>query len=460
MPTSPHVALLLAVLVCACSVQASSEDASPDDPKPAHSSAVSERQAPKVRTAQVERRTMRRVLETTAAAESLSEIDVVAEAGGRVIEVAVQEGARVATGDLLSQLDDRDQRTAVADAAVAVAESNAALERSAIAEQEAAARVRSAELNLEQAERDHARNVKLVEGDKTSALSTQALEAGRLARDSAFEALAQAKLAEAKSAVDTRSIASALERAKLTAQRAERDLERTAILAPIDGVVAMRSIEPGRNVSLGQVVFNLVDPDRLRVIFYRPQRELQLFSGDAVSTLTATTEAAPGAVFQGRIERVSPVIDRTSGAFRVTARLAPESTPDEDGRTARLLPGMLLRLAVVTGVHEDTLVVPKRAVRREGSSVFVLAVEAKGETQTVRRVGVTEGYSDDEYVEIKALGGAELAEGTVVITVGGRDLEDGDLVQDEGSEQAATPDAEPDAEPAVGDSDAPNADQE
>jgi hypothetical protein len=56
-----------------------------------------------------------------------------------------------------------------------------------------------------------------------------------------------------------------------------------------------------------------------------------------------------------------------------------------------------------------------------------------------RRIQVEEGYSDDDLVELLPAGEADaalLVEGASVITVGGRDLEDGEPVLDEGAEQA------------------------
>lgn len=427
--------LLLVVAACGTKVSADGGEAGPasggSDP-----SAVQARELPKVRTTKVRREDMRRVLETTSPVESVSEIDLVAEASGRVLKVLAQEGRRVTAGDLLVQLDDRDQAIALADATAMVAEAEAALERSKLAEEETAARTRSARLALDQAERDYQRNEELAAGEATNPLSKQAVETSRLARDNADEALKQSLLAEVKAKVDTRSADSALDRARLAADRSARDLERTKLSAPITGVIAKRSVEPGSNLSMGEVAFQLTDLDNLRVVFFRPQRELDLFTGGEELPLTATSEARPGFEFQGRIERTSPTIDRASGAFRVTAHLEPVSQPNQDGKVARLLPGMLLRLFVVTGIHENTLVVPKRALRREGANVYLLAV-TEGRA---RRVGVVEGYASDDDVEVTPLGGV-LEAGDDVVLVGGRDLEDGDDLIDEADTKPASPDA-------------------
>lgn len=435
MPRPPHRALALLALLAplaltpACSPEAGASgpngsegsNGEPEDP-----TAASARELPKVRTATVRRDDVQRVLETTAPVESVSEIAVVAEASGRVLEVLVQEGDAVAKGQVLARLDARDQEIAVADARVSLAEARSAVEAADVAEREAAARTRSAQLAFAQAQRDLDRNLELTKGDEVSPLSVQAIETSRLARDNAEEDLKQTELAEEKAAIETTRLKSAARRAELVLERNERDLERTTLLAPIDGVVASRTVEPGRNLTLGEVAFELTDLENLRVRFFRPQRELALFTGNADLGLTATTEARPGATFTGAIQRTSPVIDRASGSFRVTAHLDPASAPDGEGHSARLLPGMLLRLFVVTGVHTDTLVVPKRAVRREGAEAFVLAV-AEG---VVRRVPVTEGYTTDTDVEVLLNDPARgLAAGDEVIVVGSRELQDGDAVR-------------------------------
>lgn len=433
--------VLAACLAPGCSPGDASDEAAAQAPNP---TAVQDREIPKVRTEPVRRMDVERVLETTAPVESVSEIDVVAEALGRVIEVLAQEGEGITKGAVLARLEDRDQRIAVAEAEVALAEAESALESSAIAEREAAARTRSAKLAFDQAQRDLDRNLELAKSEKVNPLSVQAVETSRLARDNADETLKQTALAEEKAAVDTKSLESAKLRAELVLERAQRDLERTVITAPIDGVVARRSIEPGRNLTVGQVAFQLADLENLRVIFSRPQRELDLFTANEALRVTATSEARPGFRFAGEIKRTSPIIDRASGSFRVTANLEPASQPNAAGRRARLLPGMLLRLYVVTGVHTDTLVVPKRAVRREGASVFVLAVR----DGKVHRIPVREEFTTDEDVEVIPTDPAlPLAEDDIVIVVGSRELEDGDRVAVEGLTPAAEPEpAAPDAE--------------
>ena len=87
---------------------------------------------------------------------------------------------------------------------------------------------------------------------------------------------------------------------------------------------------------------------------------------------------------------------------------------------------MLVRLDIVTDRHSDALVVPKRALQREGDTNFIYVADEG----TAHRIEVREGFSDDESVEIFAVE-EPIEPGMPVIAVGNRDLEEGDAVDAE-----------------------------
>ena len=89
-----------------------------------------------------------------------------------------------------------------------------------------------------------------------------------------------------------------------------------------------------------------------------------------------------------------------------------------------VLPGMLLRVRIVTERHPDALVVPKRALLREGDSYFVFVAEG----DRARKIQVEEGFSDDDDVEVLPIGDAPLVPGADIVVVDG-DLEDGDGIE-------------------------------
>jgi RND family efflux transporter MFP subunit len=405
------------------------------------------RERPRVRLTDLEQREMTDVLETTSKVESELEIEIFPRVSGTVLDVLAEEGDRVAAGQALCVLDDRDELLAVRDAEVGLDEARNAAEQATLAVEEALARVESAELASNQAQRDYDRNLRLAEDEGiANPLSEQALETSRLARDNAASELRQAGIAHRQSELANAAAKTAVARAEVALERARVVHSYMRVTAPFAGIVAQRSVRVGDTVSAAAAAFVLTDTENLRSVFYRPQEELVLFEGrrDDRGPLefTATTEAYPGRTFLGEVVRISPTIDADSGQFRVTAKFR---TRDESGQ-ARLVPGMLVRMRIVTDRHPEALVVPKRALRREGNEHFVLVVA----DDVARRVAVEPGFDDDDTIEVIPAEEGALAVGDAVVLVGSRDIEDGDLVE-------VTDDADEsvDEAPAADDTDAP-----
>jgi membrane fusion protein (multidrug efflux system) len=390
------------------------------------------REATRVRTIHLAQREMVRTLSTATTVESQAEIEVFPRSAGVVVELLVEEGDAVEAAQVLARLDDRTARAARTEAEVALREAREAKPRQALMKEETFERYQRAKLTYESAMRDYERNA------QAGLISAQDLDRLALTRDTAMRDQEAARLANEVSAQDEAAAETAIERAQLLVEKADLDLTFTEIRAPFTGLIARRDIRVGDSVSSAAPAFVLTDPEHLRAIFHRPQRELPLFrsavptwNGDATEgesqdhrgiEIRVTSEAIPGAEFVGRIRLVSPTIDVASGSFRITVDLLhPETGP-------RLLPGMLVRLEVVTDRHADALVVPKRALVREGESNYVFIVDAERRAQ---RIGVIEGYSDKDEVEVIPRREGELVVGTEVIVVGNRDLEDDELVQSE-----------------------------
>jgi membrane fusion protein (multidrug efflux system) len=406
---------------------------------------VRPRELPAVRVVPIEVREMARVLETTSKLESEREIQVMPRLSGIVAALSAEEGDVVEQGAVLATLDDVEQSLAVRDAEVALHEAENALDKLRLAQREGEARVRRVQTSFEQAVRDYERNLKLFEGERVaSALSQSALEASKLARDNADADRVDAELALERSRLELAAGETAVERARITLERARVTLTHTRISAPFPGVVAQRNLKVGDWTGPGTSAFVLTDVALLRCVFSRPQEELELFarvgaeSSEGRLVLSATADAYPGRTFAGWIERVSPTIEAQSGQFRVTGRL---ECVQDNGRV-RLLPGMLVRLRIVTDRHPNALVVPKRALEREGERRYVWLVRER----LARRVEVHEGYAEGEWIEVLPAPGNELAAGESVIVVGASELAEGDEVRVDGASEKSAEPAEPAAE--------------
>ncbi len=422
----------LALAACGTNVEGGEDQAPEGGPRKV--------EAPKVLASLVEVRPMTRYLETTTKIESEREISIHPEAAGIVVALMAEEGDAVDSGDVLCELEREDAELALRDAEVALKEARDALEQPRLDRAEAEVMLASAELSFEQAERDHERDQRLFEDTEVaSPVSKQKLEASRLAMGTAKSERDRAKIALEQTDLADAQAATAVARAEVALARATRALAQRTVRAPFAGTVATRSVRQGQNVGPADALFVLTDTANIRAVFYRAQEELELFrpgagpaDGNGASALTfeASTEALPGAAFRGRVQRISPTIDRDSGQFRVTGVF---DEPPERGAPT-LLPGMLVRLRIATDSHAEALVVHKRAVRREGEVAFVLRI---GGDQTVERIAVREGFEDEDLVEVVPLEPGALAAGDRIVAVGSRDLEDGDRVEVEAQPSAA-----------------------
>ena len=129
-------------------------------------------------------------------------------------------------------------------------------------------------------------------------------------------------------------------------------------------------------------------------------------------------------------------MDSETGSVRVTVDL--EQPGPQDAEKPRLMPGMMVRIGIVTERVPDALVVEKRALRREGDRRYLFVVrDGKAE-----RVDVVEGLLGEIDVQVTPVEGQELAPGEPVVTIGGRDLEPGQGVQIAG-EPTSDPEPQP-----------------
>lgn len=403
---------------------------------------------------------MVRALSTTVNAVSEKEISIFPRTSGVVVDVAVEEGDRVAAGDVLMRLDPRELQAALDEAKIALREAVDSKRALELAVTEAESVVERAELTYEQSKKELDRK----EAAGVGIISQNELENLRLTVRTNASNLSAQRVAKERADAALASQAIAIERANLQIATAELNLSFTEVKAPFDGVIASRSVRLGDLTSNSAAAFMLTDPDHVRAVVSRPQRELAFFraaelkarpasdagaSGADSLDIRIEPEALPGEVYTGTILFVSPTIDATSGQFRVT--LGVEQPAAEEDRPP-VLPGMLLRVQIVTERHPDALAVPKRALLREGDSYFIFVADG----QKARRVRVEEGFSTDEDVEVTPSAEGDLSPGDQVIVVGNRDLEDGDSIDPApwAARQTAAPSPEETGDPEASSSEA------
>lgn len=269
-----------------------------------------------VRAASVESSRVATSIAATGSAVAWQEIPVGAEAGGlAVTEITVDEGSRVAKGQVLARLADDRIRAEMLKQKAAIAE----LEASLAAARSDVARARSVTPGVI--------TVQTIEQRETLVKTTEA---------------------------------------RLDAARAQLlDIEarhrQTVIVAPAAGMIAARAVTIGQVVQTGTELFRLVQDFRIEVDARVPEQDLLA----AAAGQSATIVGPGGRSEQGVVRIVSPIVDPKTRLGTVRIALPPES---------HLKPGMFARVEIAVE-HKLALTVPFKALvwREAKAHVFKVA---------------------------------------------------------------------------------------
>jgi membrane fusion protein (multidrug efflux system) len=244
---------------------------------------------------------------------------VLPRVGGYVAGVRVEENQQVHRGDTLMVLDDRDLRAKLeaAQADLAAAEeqvtggSGQAVAQAAAAQAQAGAaraNIVAVQANATKAHRDVDRLRPLAERNIVSKQQYDAVVAAAAAADAQVQAARETANA-AGSQATAAGAGVRVTRSKIDAARAARDaaalqLSYSVVTAPMDGIIAKKSVEVGQLVQPGQPVMTVVPLNDVWVTANLKETQTRdLHPGDPVEV---EVDAYPGHTFQGRLESISP----------------------------------------------------------------------------------------------------------------------------------------------------------
>ncbi len=289
-------------------------------------------------TSAVERRDIESTVEATGTVEPLRVVEVKSQAGGEILSMPVELGDRVERGDLLIEIDPRDEQNQLEQASADLEQAEARLE------------VAKEQLNRAQVLRD------------SGVVTATELESARLeyanARSSYVKAQTSVELARE--------------------QRAD-----ATVSAPITGTIISRQVEQGQiitstnNVSGGTTLLEMADLAEVRVRTLVDESDIgRVRPGLPVGI---TVEAYPDTTFQGEVHRIEPqsVEEQNVTMFPVLIRI-----PNEEGN---LRPGMNADVEIVLGQRDDVLALPNSGIK--------MPSEAR---QLVNALGMDESLLDQE----------------------------------------------------------------
>lgn len=306
---------------------------------------------------------------------------------GKVDDVRVELGFRVAQGDVLFTLDDTDILAQVQQFEASVAA--------------AAARKKVADQNRENVSRQFERYKQLYE---QGAISADTYETYRFKLDQALSEEPESNLAQMQ--------------ASLSYQR--NQLANTVITSPVSGEVGAKNVEIGNMVSSTTQAVTVVNLERVKVQVPVGEQQIgRLKQGQAVKVLVPSVRREQ---FNAVIANISPAADPKTKSFLVEVKM--------DNPERVLKQGMFAEVHIATDRKEKVLTVPVDAVvPRAGENIVFTVVDGKAKENKVKV-----GISDGKVTEI--LEG--LAEGDQVIVLGQQGLVNGSLVLVQGAQGGQT----------------------
>jgi HlyD family secretion protein len=390
-----------------------------------------EKQQTKITAEKVQRRTIIEVVNASGKVYPEVEVKISPDISGEITELTVKEGDTVKKGQLLARIYadiysiQRDQ------ASIGVNQSKAQASNSK-------ATLDALDAQLEQAQRNFDMQKKLYEEKVISKSEYNTAEAAFKTAKANYNAGVQA----------IKSAGAGVQSAEASLNRANKDLGRTTIVAPMDGVVSLLNVKKGEKVAgnsfnVGTEILRIANMDKIEVRVDVGENDIpKVKLGDSA---LITIDAYSDRKFKGIVTQIASSNTGASSSalsaagndvtqYQVNIRLLPESYTDLLGKGSfPFRPGMSASADIQTKTQVNVLSVPINAVTtREKPDVIKKEVSKEEETEEstvsiddldvvvfvlnkdgkVKKEKVKTGIQDINYIEVTE----GLSEGMEVVT--------------------------------------------
>jgi HlyD family secretion protein len=320
-----------------------------------------EKQGTKVTSEKAKKRTIIEIVNASGKIYPEIEVKVSPDISGEITELTVQEGDSVKKGQVVARIFADIYSIQANQAASGVAQSQAQVAN-------AQASLAALKAQLEQAEKTYNMQKQLFDEKVISRNEFNVADAN-------FKS-AQANYNAAKQGI--RGGQAAVQSAQANLAKANKDLSRTAVLAPMDGVVSLLSVKKGErvvgsNMMAGTEMLRIADMSKIEIRVDVGESDIpKLHLGDsAIVTVDAYTDRK----FKGIVTQIASSFNGASTQnalantstdvtnYKVYVRLLPESYSDLLGKTVfPFRPGMSASADIQTKTHVNVLSVPINAV--------------------------------------------------------------------------------------------------
>lgn len=333
-------------------------------------------------TETVKRQNLDKTVLATGTVRANQRIEVGAQVSGKIQRIYVSLGQAVRSGELIAEIDSRNQQNSFDKA-----QAQLAVYRTQLKAKQTA---------LSVAQANYQRYSKLYQ-QKSGSLSDL---------DSA-----KSTLAAAQAAVD--ELNSQIQIAEISVRDASLDLGYTKITSPIDGVIVSIPMSEGQTVNANQsspTIVQVADLSKMQVKMEIAEGDIaQVKKGQAVEF---NTLAEPQRRYRGEIESLDPALtslsdNNYSEKSGNTDAVYYYANVLVDNRDQSLRIGMTTQSKVVIAQKNDILTVPTSAIKKQRQHYVVSVLE--GDKAVEKEIQI--GLQNSQYTEVVA----GLTEGEAVI---------------------------------------------
>jgi membrane fusion protein, multidrug efflux system len=185
--------------------------------------------------------------------------------------------------------------------------------------------------------------------------------------------------------------------AKTTVENSKLLLEKTRIVAPIDGVIVdLPYYTQSTQVETGSSIAKIMDYQIMYMNVSLPEKYISQIKPGLTVKLTNYT--IPEDTIVGNISQLSPAIDADTRTFKGTISI--------DNPRLLIRPGMFVKADIITNHKDSVIVIPKSIIlsRQKGKTVFIIdrgvAAERVIETgmENLTDIEVTKGLVKNERI--------------------------------------------------------------
>jgi HlyD family secretion protein len=312
--------------------------------------------APQYKTSKIEKGAVTASVSASGTLNPVVSVQVGSQVSGQLKDIFVDYNSEVKQGQLIARIDPEtfEYKVRQAQADLDAARSQVLTQQANIAAQRA--EVSRVEVTMLDAKRDLERKQQLVDkGFISSADRDKAQATYNALTEQLKAAKAQVAVAEANAG----NSAAIVKQREASLAQAKVDLERTAIKAPVNGVVIKRSVEKGQTVAaslqapeLFVIAENLND---MQVDAAIDESEIgRIRDGQKVSF---SVDAFAGRNFDGTVKQIRKAAVTNSNVVTYTVVVSAANPHKE------LLPGMTANVRIITDSRPDVLKVANAALR-------------------------------------------------------------------------------------------------